>query len=236
MEAKLDLNGKSHTLRIIEGTEGEKAVDVSDLRARTGYITLDDGYGNTGSCASKITFIDGEAGILRYRGIPIEELAEKSTFVESAYLLIYGQLPTRPELKQFSDRLSAHQFLHEDMKHHFVGFPSSAHPMAILSAMINAASCFNPDLMQGGADGDFDEHAAQLISQVRTIAAALTDAGAVLIATGLARAAFRREFDGFSTVLAVGGIVSLGVAVPLQFAADGLLSRAVWLYNRKYAK
>jgi len=170
-EAKLDLDGKSHLLRLVEGTEGEKAVDVSDLRARTGYITLDDGYGNTGSCSSKITFIDGETGILRYRGIPIEELAEKSSFVESAYLLIYGKLPTRPELKVFSDRLSAHQYLHEDMKHHFVGFPSSAHPMAILSAMINASSCFDPDLMKGGNDGQFDEHAAQLVSQVRTIAA-----------------------------------------------------------------
>jgi len=170
-EAKLDLNGTSYTLRLVEGTEGEKAVDVSDLRAKTGYITLDDGYGNTGSCSSEITFIDGEAGILRYRGIPIEELAEKSTFVECAYLLVYGRLPTRPQLKVFSDQLSAHQYLHEDMKHHFVGFPSSAHPMAILSAMINASSCFDPDLMKGGNDGQFDEHAAQLISQVRTIAA-----------------------------------------------------------------
>jgi len=170
-EAKLDLDGKNYSLRLVEGTEGEKAVDVSDLRAKTGYITLDDGYGNTGSCSSKITFIDGETGILRYRGIPIEELAEKSTFVECAYLLVYGRLPTRPQLKVFSDQLSAHQYLHEDMKHHFVGFPSSAHPMAILSAMINASSCFDPDLMKGGNDGQFDEHAAQLISQVRTIAA-----------------------------------------------------------------
>jgi len=170
-EAKLELDGKSHLLRVVEGTEGEKAVDVSELRARTGYITLDDGYGNTGSCSSKITFIDGETGILRYRGIPIEELAEKSTFVECAYLLIYGKLPTRSELKNFSDQLSACQYLHEDMKHHFVGFPSTAHPMAILSAMINASSCFDPDLMKGGNDGQFDEHAAQLVSQVRTIAA-----------------------------------------------------------------
>jgi len=170
-EAKLDLNGKSFPLRLVEGTEGEKAVDVSDLRAKTGYITLDDGYGNTGSCSSKITFIDGEVGILRYRGIPIEELAEKSTFVETAYLVVYGKLPTRQELKVFSDRLTDYQYLHEDMKHHFVGFPFTAHPMAILSAMINAASCFDPGLMKGGNDGQFDHHAAQLISQVRTIAA-----------------------------------------------------------------
>jgi citrate synthase len=169
--AKLDLNGTSVELPLVTGTEGEKAVDVSELRAKSGHITLDDGYGNTGSCRSKITFIDGETGILRYRGIPIEELAEKSTFVETAYLIIYGKLPTRTELKDFSDRLTEYQYLHEDMKHHFVGFPSSAHPMAILSAMINAASCFDPELMRGGNAGQFDEHAAQLISQVRTIAA-----------------------------------------------------------------
>jgi citrate synthase len=169
--AKLDLDGTSCELPLVEGAEGEKAVDISDLRAKSGFITLDEGYGNTGACRSKITFIDGETGILRYRGIPIEELAEKSTFIETAYLIIYGKLPTRHELKVFSDRLSDYQYLHEDMKHHFVGFPSTAHPMAILSAMINAASCFDPDLMKGGNDGQFDHHAAQLISQVRTIAA-----------------------------------------------------------------
>ena len=98
-------------------------MDVSSLRANTGYITLDDGYGNTGSCVSKITFIDGEKGILRYRGIPIEELAEKSTFIETAYLLIYGNLPNRAQLRHFSDLLTEHQFLHEDMKYHFEGFP-----------------------------------------------------------------------------------------------------------------
>ncbi len=170
-EAKLELNGKSHSLPLIEGTEGEKAVDISSLRDETGFITLDDGYANTGSCRSQITFIDGERGILRYRGIPIEELAEKSTFVETAYLIIYGRLPNRIELKNFSDLLTAHQNIHEDMKHHFVGFPSNAHPMAILSAMINAASCFDHDLMKGGGDVSFDVHVAQLISQVRTIAA-----------------------------------------------------------------
>jgi citrate synthase len=100
-EAKLELDGKVFTLPTVEGSEGEKAVDVSSLRANTGYITLDDGYGNTGSCASKITFIDGDKGILRYRGIAIEELAEKSTFIETAYLIIYGSLPTRPQLRHF---------------------------------------------------------------------------------------------------------------------------------------
>jgi citrate synthase len=169
-QAKLELDGKSYTLPVIVGTEAEKAVDVSALRASTGYITLDEGYGNTGACQSRITFIDGETGILRYRGIPIEQLAEKSSFVETAYLVIYGKLPTHPELQKFSDLLTANQNLHEDMKYHFEGFPSSSHPMAILSAMINAASCFYPDLMQGGRS-NFEEHAARLISQVRTIAA-----------------------------------------------------------------
>src|SRR2546425_652852 len=169
--AELTLNGKTTKLPVVEGTEQERAIDISALRDRTGYITLDDGYANTGSCLSRITFIDGEQGILRYRGIPIEELAEKSTFVETAFLIIYGHLPARAELKKFSDLLTANQNLHEDMKYHFEGFPSNAHPMAILSAMINAASCFDPSLMRGGNSGRFELHVAQLISQVRTIAA-----------------------------------------------------------------
>ena len=115
-EAKLELDGKVFTLPTVEGSEGEKAVDISSLRANTGYITLDDGYGNTGSCASKIAFIDGEKGILRYRGIPIEELAEKSTFIETAYLLIYGNLPNHAQLRTFSDLFTEYQFLHEDMR------------------------------------------------------------------------------------------------------------------------
>jgi citrate synthase len=172
-EAKLELDGKAFTLPTVEGSEGEKAVDISSLRANTGYITLDDGYGNTGSCLSKITFIDGDKGILRYRGIPIEEMAEKSNFIETAYLIIYGTLPTRPQLHQFSDLLSDHQFLHEDMKSHFQAFPMGAHPMAILSAMINAVSCFDNDLMrwQWGKTKGFEMYVAKLISQVRTIAA-----------------------------------------------------------------
>src|SRR6185437_7777486 len=146
-EAKLELDGKSYTLRTIVGTENEKAVDISALRAESGYITMDEGFGNTGSCISKITFIDGDKGILRYRGIPIDELAEKSTFIEPAYLLIYGKLPTRDELQKFSDKFTEHSFLPEDMKFHFEGFPSTGHPMAILSAMINAVSCFDEGLM-----------------------------------------------------------------------------------------
>ncbi len=169
--AILELDGQRYELPVVVGTENERAVDISDLRAKTGYITLDDGYGNTGSCSSAVTFIDGEQGILRYRGIPIEELAEKSTFVETAYLLIYGHLPTHEELRRFSDLLTRNENIHEDMKHHFEGFPPNAHPMAILSAMINASSCFYPGLMGPANKARFDIHAARLISQVRTIAA-----------------------------------------------------------------
>jgi citrate synthase len=173
-EAKLELDGKIYTLPTIVGSEGEKAVDIASLRASSGYITLDESYGNTGACVSKITFIDGEQGILRYRGIPIEELAEKSTFIEAAYLIIYGNLPNRAQLRQFSDLFTEYQFLHEDMKYHFESFPMGAHPMAILSAMINATSCFDEGLMHwqwGKANSQFDNYAAKLMSQVRTIAA-----------------------------------------------------------------
>jgi citrate synthase len=172
--AKIELDGKSYTLPTVVGTENEKAIDISALRAESGYITLDEAYGNTGSCVSKITFIDGDKGILRYRGIPIEELAEKSSFVETAYLIIYGKLPTRAELKKFSDLFTEHQFLHEDMRYHFESFPKTSHPMAILSAMINAASCFDEGLMHwkwGKVNGQFDNYTAKLMSQVRTIAA-----------------------------------------------------------------
>lgn len=171
--ARLNVDGKTCELPIVVGTENERAVDITHLRSDTGFITLDDGYGNTGSCRSKITFIDGERGILRYRGIPIEELAEKSTFIETAFLLIYGELPTRQELRRFSDLLTQNQYLHEDMTFHFQGFPSSAHPMAMLSAMINAASCFDDGLMhwEFGKIGEFEVYAARLISQVRTLSA-----------------------------------------------------------------
>ena len=172
-QAKLELDGKVFSLPTLTGTENEKAVDVSSLRANTGYITIDDGYGNTGSCVSNITFIDGDQGILRYRGIPIEDLAENSNFIETAYLIIYGTLPTPAQFAAFSDLLTSHQHLHEDMKYHFEGFPTGAHPMAILSSMINAASCFDEGLMnwKWGKTKQFDVYVAKLISQVRTIAA-----------------------------------------------------------------
>jgi len=169
--AKLEIDGKVHELAVLEGTEHERAIDIASLRSATGCITMDDGYGNTGSCQSAITFIDGEKGILRYRGIPVDELAEKSTFVETAYLLIYGHLPKKSEMQRFSKLLTHNENLHEDMKYHFEGFPSQAHPMAILSAMINASSCFYPGQMQRPTRDEFDEQAARLISQVRTIAA-----------------------------------------------------------------
>ncbi len=169
--AELKLDGKSFQLPIIVGTEGEHAVDVSTLRNQTGYITLDDGYGNTGSCQSQITFIDGEQGILRYRGIPIEELAEKSTFIEVAHLIIFGHLPSSPELRRFSDLLTDNELLNEAVKHHFEGFPTTAHPMAILSAMINAASCFYPEVLESQTQSSFVVQAARLLSKVRTIAA-----------------------------------------------------------------
>ncbi|HVM49492.1 MAG TPA: citrate synthase [Candidatus Acidoferrum sp.] len=169
--AELILDGKTCKLPVIEGSEKERAVDISALRNETGFITLDDGYGNTGSCESKITFIDGEEGILRYRGIPIEELAERSSFIEVAHLIIMGRLPNSAELRRFSDLLTENELLNEAMRYHYEGFPPHAHPMAILSAMINAASCFYPELLTEGMRENFDVQAARLLSQVRTIAA-----------------------------------------------------------------
>jgi citrate synthase len=169
--AALIVEGKSHPLPVVEGTEQERAIDISSLRNATGLITLDDGYANTGSCQSQVTFIDGEKGILRYRGIPIEELAEKSTFIEVAHLIVMGRLPTSAELRRFSDLLTDNELLNEAMKHHFEGFPAHAHPMAILSSMINAASCFYPELLTDERHEHFMVSAARLLSQVRTIAA-----------------------------------------------------------------
>ena len=129
--ATLQLPGQEPVeLPVITGSEGEKAIDVSKLRAKTGYITLDPGYVNTGSCSSSVTFLDGEKGILRYRGYPIEQLAENSSFVEVAYLLLHGALPTTQQLDDFNDHLSKHSLIHEDMKHFFEGFSTTAHPRA----------------------------------------------------------------------------------------------------------
>ncbi|MBU1962904.1 MAG: citrate synthase [Gammaproteobacteria bacterium] len=170
--ATLTCGGKSYELPVVTGTENERAVDVEKLRAESGLITLDDGYGNTGSCLSSITFIDGEQGILRYRGYPIEQLAEHATFIETAYLIIFGELPTEAQLAEFRNLVIEHMFIHEAMRHHFEGFPPSAPPMAILSAMINTLGCFEPALTKPEDDNRFIEAAARLISKVRTIAAA----------------------------------------------------------------
>jgi citrate synthase len=170
--ATLSYDGKSYELPVVTGTEAESAVDIAQLRAKSGLITLDSGYANTGACTSNITFIDGEQGILRYRGYPVEELAQRSSFVETAYLLIFGELPTVTQLADFRRMLGEHEFIHEDMLHHFDGFPANAPPMAILSAMINALGCFQPQFMQPEDNDHFLEPAARLMSKVRTIAAA----------------------------------------------------------------
>jgi citrate synthase len=169
--AHLSLGDARYELPIIEGSEGERAIDIRDLRERTGHITLDQGYANTGSCTSAITFIDGEQGVLRYRGIPIEQFADEPNFVEVAWLLIFGSLPTADEYAAFAADLTRYANLDEGMKHHFEGFPRSAPPMAILSAMINALSCFYPELIALEDPERFRAAAARLISKVRTIAA-----------------------------------------------------------------
>jgi citrate synthase len=165
--ARLTLDGKEYELPVVVGTEGEVGVDIQQLRAQSGAITLDPGYGNTGACESAITFIDGEAGILRYRGYPIEELAAKARFSEVCYLLIYGHLPNAQELKAFEDRLTYHSLLHEDMKKFFEGFPSSSHPMAMLSSMVASLSTYYPD----GKNTDLDLNIARLLAKAPTIAA-----------------------------------------------------------------
>lgn len=168
--AKLIIDGKEHSFPIITGTNGERAIDISGLREKTGMITLDTSFGNTGSCQSKITYISGEKGVLLHRGYRIEDLAEKSTFVETAYLLIHGDLPTRQELSIFSNRLNESSLIHEDMRHYFVAFPHHAHPMGILTTMVASLATFYPvpDVLDPDAEEQF---MANLISQVRTLAA-----------------------------------------------------------------
>ena len=143
--ARLEINGQATEFPVIVGTEGERAIDIAKLRAATGAITLDEGFVNTGSTTSAITFLDGEQGILRYRGYPIEQLAAKADFVEVAYLLIYGQLPTSAELDSFRTSLSHHTMIHEDMRSFYNGFPRDAHPMAIVGSVVGALSNFYQD-------------------------------------------------------------------------------------------
>jgi citrate synthase len=143
--AEIILEGKTYKFPVVLGTEGEKAIDISKLRDETGYITLDTGYKNTGATKSAITFLDGEQGILKYRGYPIEQIAEKSTFIEVAYLLIYGELPTKTELDAFTHEISRHTLIHEDMKKFFDGYPSKAHPMGQLVSLVCSLSSFYPE-------------------------------------------------------------------------------------------
>jgi citrate synthase len=169
--AQLNVNGTAVELPVVVGTEGEKAVDIAQLRAKTGFVTLDPAFMNTASTTSAITYLDGEQGILRYRGIPIEQLGEHSTFVETAYLLIYGHLPERDELMRFSNLLTRHSLLHEDMKRFFDGYPSTAHPMAILSAMVCSLSSFYPEALDVRNTEALDITIARMLSKARTIAA-----------------------------------------------------------------
>jgi citrate synthase len=169
--ARLELPEKTLDLPIVKGTEGELALDISELRTTTGYITLDPGFSNTGSCTSTITFIDGEQGILRYRGYPIEQVANNTSFSETALLLLNGTTPNLVQTEEFSRLLTDKAMLHEGLRHHFEGFPPDAHPMAILSAMINATGCYHPELLRTGDEDHLLAASASLLSKVRTIAA-----------------------------------------------------------------
>lgn len=162
-EATLKFNGKEYKLPVVEGSEGETAIDITKLREETGLVTLDNGYMNTGACKSGITFLDGEKGILRYRGIPIETLAERSSFVEVSYLLIYGKLPTAVELQRWTTNLTRHTMLHEDLKRFYDGFPRDAHPMATLSSAVSTVYTFYQN-------ADPNDPTAQELSIIRLLA------------------------------------------------------------------
>jgi len=170
-KAKLVVDGKTFELPIITGSEGERAIDISRLRQGTGLVTLDTGFANTASCRSAITFVDGEKGILRYRGIPVEQLAENSTFVETVYLLINGELPTQEALNSFSVLLNDHSLVHEDMRAFFEHFPRWTHPMGILSSMVNALRAFYPEIPERSEEEEINITVTRLLSKVRTMAA-----------------------------------------------------------------
>jgi citrate synthase len=165
---RLELEGKTYEFPVTEGSEAERAIHIDSLRSETGFITLDPGYKNTGSCESAITFIDGEKGILQYRGYPIEEIAASASFEEVCYLLVYGHLPTVDELRDFSDKLTHHSMIHEAMKDFFQGFPPTAHPMMVLSAMVASLSAY---YTRGAVDEDVDLNIIRLLAKVKTIAA-----------------------------------------------------------------
>jgi citrate synthase len=169
--AQLQIGDETFSLPTVVGTEKERALDVSNLLKEAGYLALDEGFRNTASTQSAISFIDGDNGILRYRGYPIEQLAENATFVEVALLLMYGELPTAEHLTHFRKLLTEHELLHESMRHSFAGYPPTGHPMAILSSMINTLSCYYQVLEEDHASA-FESQAALLMSKVRTVAAA----------------------------------------------------------------
>ena len=169
-KAQLRVGDKTIDLEVLVGSEGERAIDIRKLRDSTGVITFDPGYANTGSCQSAITFIDGDKGILRYRGIPIEELASKSTFLEVAYLLIYGVLPTKEELYRFVESIRRHSMLHEDMKRFYGALPKDAHPMAACSAAVGALATFYPDSLDHHDRRQVEISVHRLIAKLPTIA------------------------------------------------------------------
>lgn len=166
--AELTVDGKSYEFPVFEGTEHEKAFDISNLRDQTGYVTLDRGYKNTGATKSAITFLDGEQGILQYRGYSIEELAAKASFLEVAYLLIYGELPNKEQYSTFENSIRRHTLVNEDMRKIFDGFPVSAHPMSVLSSLVSAMSAFYPDSQDEKANPD--QHIIRLLAKLPTIA------------------------------------------------------------------
>ncbi len=169
--AEIKVDGQTLEVPIIVGTENERGLDIGALRSKTGVVTLDPAFVNTAATKSAITFLDGEKGILRYRGIPIEQLAERSNFIETSHLLIHGNLPTEAELTKFRGQLTRHSLIHEDLKHFFDGFPSTAHPMAVLSSMMCTLSTYYPDDLDPNDTEQLDIMIARLISKVRTISA-----------------------------------------------------------------
>jgi citrate synthase len=170
--AEIIIDGKSYELPLVEGTENELAIDISDLRAKSGVITLDTGYKNTGATESAITFLDGEQGILRYRGYSIEELAEKSSFLEVSYLLIYGELPSPAELSAFENKIKTHTLVHEDIKKILDGFPSNAHPMGVLSSLVCAQTAFYPESLDPNRSADMvNLSIIRILSKMPTFAA-----------------------------------------------------------------
>jgi citrate synthase len=168
--AQLKIGDKTYDLPVIEGTEGEKAIDISKLRDQSGYVTLDIGYKNTGATQSSITFLDGELGVLKYRGYPIEQLAEKSSFIEVAYLLVYGDLPTEEQLAEFQYQISRHTLVHEDMKKFFDGFPSKSHPMGQLSSLVCSLSAFYPEsLKPNQTDDELNLSIIKMLGKMATV-------------------------------------------------------------------